>query len=105
MAGPINQSESDVVYRRLAAVCLQLRDVVEEIDRLDSERISLNLATNLDPESKGNLDVADATALFGEIVKYRSWFNNETVAATGAEGSNDRRATLDPFLLAEPLLR
>lgn len=104
MAGQVSQAESDVIYRRLAQVAVRLIDIREEIDRLDALKTSLNLDVNLDPESGGNITVAQATALFIELIKYRDWFDNVTVAATGVEGSNDRRATIDPFILAEPLI-
>lgn len=104
MAGQVSQAESQVIYRRLVNVATRLLDVKEEIDRLDAVKVSLDLATNLDADSGGNLTTAQATALFAELVKYRDWFDNVTVAASGAESSNDRRATLDPFLAAESLI-
>jgi hypothetical protein len=104
MAGQVSQSESQVIYRRLAAVAVRLLDVREEIDRLSAANTSMNFPVNLDPESGGNLTVAQAVTLFGELAKYRSWFDNATVAATGGEGSGTRRAALDPFILAEPLV-
>jgi hypothetical protein len=104
MAGQVSQSESQVIYRRLTQVAVRLLDMREEIDRLDAARVSLDLAANLDDESGGHLTTAQATALFTELTKYRDWFDNVTVAATGAESSNDRRATIDPFILAEPLV-
>lgn len=104
MAGQVSQSESQVIYRRLTQVAVSLLGLQEEINRLDALKVSLDLGTNLDPESGGNLTKAQAVALFGELTKYRSWFENATVAATGVEGSNDRREALDPFILAEPLV-
>jgi len=104
MAGQVSQSESQVIYRRLAAVAVRLLDIKEEIDRLNALNVSLNLGTNLDAESGGNLTVAQAVSFYGELVKYRDWFSNVAVAATGTSGSNDRRAALDPFILAAPLV-
>jgi hypothetical protein len=104
MAGQVSQSESDVIYRRLVAVAVQLLALNEEVDRLVALSLSLDLQTNLDPESGGHLDKAQAVTMFGEMVNYRSFFGNTTVAASGGEGSNDRRAALDPFILAEPLV-
>ena len=104
MAGQVSQAESQVIYRRLAQVSVSLLGLNEEIDRLDAAKVSLDLAANLDEDSSGNLTKAQAVALFGELVKYRAWFGNTTVAATGVEGSNDRRAKIDPFILAEPLI-
>jgi hypothetical protein len=104
MAGDVSQSESQVIYRRLSQVCLQLVGVAEEIDRLDASRIALDLATNLDPEQGGHLTKAQAVALFTELLTFRNWWQNNTVASTGAEGSDDRRNIIDPFIVAEPLL-
>ena len=104
MAGQVSQSESQVIYRRLAQVAVQLLDVQEEIARLLAFNQSVDLGTNLDPESGGNLTVAQVTTLVGELTKYRDWFDNVTVSATGVEASNDRRAAIDPFILAEPLV-
>lgn len=104
MAGQVSQSESRVIYERLAQVAVSLLGIKEEIDRLDALKVSLDLGTNLEPEPGGNLTKVQAVALFAELTKYRDWFENVTVAATGVEGSNDRRETLDPFILAEPLI-
>jgi hypothetical protein len=104
MAGQVSQSESQVIYRRLSAVAVRLLDIKEEIDRLSALNTTLSLGTNLEPESGGNLTVAQAATLFGELLKYQTWFNNFQVAQTGTSGSTDRRAALDPFILAEPLL-
>lgn len=104
MAGQISQSESQVIYRRLVNTAVRLLDIKEEVDRLESLNQSLSLGANLDPEVGGNLTVAQAAALFAELVKYRDWFNNLAVAATGPSGSNNRRAAIDPFIAAEPLI-
>jgi hypothetical protein len=104
MAGQVSQSESDVIYRRLVQIAVSLLGAREEIARLDAAKLSLDLGTNLDPESGGNLTKAQAVALFGELTTFGEWFDNATVPATGIEGSNDRRASLDPFILAEPLV-
>jgi len=104
MAGQVSQSESQVIYRRLVNAAVRLLDIKEEVDRLDALKVSLDLATNLDAESGGNLTKAQAVTLFAELTKYRDWFANVTVAATGSESSNDRRAALDPFIAAEPLV-
>ena len=104
MAGQVSQSESQVIYRRLAQVALRLLDIKEEIDRIYSVNASMDLGANLDPESGGHLTVAQVVTLVGELSKYRDWFDNQPVAATGAAGSNNRRAALDPFILAGPLV-
>lgn len=96
--------ESQVIYRRLAHISVQLLGVKEEIDRLSALNTSMSLGTNLDPESGGHLTLAQAVTLFGELNKYRDWFGNLAVSSTGTSGSNDRRAALDPFILAEPLV-
>jgi hypothetical protein len=83
MAGQISQSESQVIYRRLAAV---------------------DLSANLDEESGGHLTKAQALAFVAEMLKYEEWFDNTTVAATTGEGDPARRATMDPLILAEPLV-
>jgi hypothetical protein len=93
-----------VIYRRLAAISVTLLGLKEEADRLFTLNQSLDLATNLDPEAGGHLEVADATAVVAEINNFREFWNNNTVAATTGEGSPDRRAKFDPFILAEPLL-
>jgi hypothetical protein len=104
MAGQVSQSESQVIYRRLAHVAVRLLDIKEEIDRLDALNASLALGSNLDAESGGHLTVAQAGALFTELVKYRDWFGNLAVAATSTSGSGARRAVIDPFILADPLV-
>jgi hypothetical protein len=104
MAGQVSQSESQVIYRRLCAVAVRLLDIKEEIDRLDALNQSMTLGTNLDAEAGGNLTLAQASSLFTELVKYRDWFNNQAVAATGTAGSGTRRAIIDPFILAEKLI-
>ena len=104
MAGQVSQSESQVVYRRLCAVAVRLLDIKEEIDRLDALNTSLTLGSNLDAEGGGNLTLAQASSLFGELVKYRDWFNNLATAATSTSGSGARRAIIDPFILAEKLV-
>lgn len=104
MAGQVSQSESQVIYRRLAHISTQLLGIKEEIDRLQALNTTLNLGANLDAESGGNLTLAQASTLFAELVKYQSWFNNFSVAQTGTSGSTDRRAAMDPFILAEPLV-
>lgn len=104
MAGTVTQAESQVIYRRLVAAAVSLLGIREEIDRLDAAKVSLNLGANLDEEAGGHLSKAQAVVLFGELVKYREFFDNATVPATGAEGSADRRAAMDPFIVAEPLI-
>jgi hypothetical protein len=104
MAGQVSQSESQVIYRRLSHVAVQLLSLKEEIDRLDALNTSLNLGTNLEAESGGQLTVAQAGSLFTELTKYRDWFNNLATAATSTSAGGARRAILDPFILAEPLI-
>jgi hypothetical protein len=104
MAGPLTQSESQVIYRRLAAISVALLGLKEEADRLFSLNQSVDLNTNLDPESGGNVTKAEAVTLVGEINNFRDFWENNTVAATTGEGDPARRAAFDPFILAEPLL-
>lgn len=104
MAGQVSQSESQVIYRRLSACAIRLLDIHEEIGRLSALNTTLNLGANLDNDAGGNLTVAQAAALFTELQKYATWFNNFSVAQTGTSGSTDRRAAMDPFILAGPLL-
>ncbi len=104
MAGQVSQSESQVIYKRLINVSLNLLDLHEEIARLTSVNASVDLSSNLDPESGGNLTKAQAVSLFSELMKYQNWFANKTQASSGAEDSNTRRAAIDPFILASPLV-
>ncbi len=104
MAGQVSQSESQVIYKRLTNVAAQLLGLKEEIDRLSSLNTSVDFGANRDPESGGNLTKAQAVSLFGELNKYRNWFDNKTQASSGAEESNTRRSAIDPFILAEPLV-
>ena len=104
MAGQVSQSESDVIYKRLVNVSLNLLDIHEEIARLTSMNTSVDLSTNLDPESGGNLTKAQAVSLFSELKKYQNWFTNKTQASSGAEESTTRRTAIDPFILVSPLV-
>ena len=104
MAGQVSQSESNIIYKRLANVANNLLGIREEVERLASAATSLDLAANLDNSSNGTLTKAQAIAVFVELNKYKDWFDNKAVASTGAEASPDRRAAIDPFILAEPLL-
>jgi hypothetical protein len=104
MAGPLTQSESQVIHRRIAALAVGIRGLSEEAARLIAENGTFNFPTNLDPDSRGNVDVADATACMTEVVKFLAYWDNATVAATTGEGNPARRAAYDPYLLAEPLL-
>lgn len=103
MAGPVSQSESDIVYRRLQNSARALLGVYEEVKRLRSLDTSLDLATNLDPHSGGEVVKADAIALFGALTSFETWFENHTVAFEGTDGGPERRARIDPFLLPENL--
>ena len=104
MAGQVSQSESQVIYKRLSNVAVRLLDIKEEIDRLSALNASVGLGADLDADSSGNLTKAQAVSLFAELNKYANWFDNKTQASSGAEESNTRRAAIDPFILAEPLL-
>lgn len=104
MAGPLTQSESQVIYKRLSALSVALLGLKEEADRLFALNSSVDLSTNLDEESGGHLTKAEAVTLVGEIANYRDFWNNNTVAATTGEGDPARRAAFDPFILAEPLI-
>jgi hypothetical protein len=104
MAGPLTQSESQVIYRRLSAIAVALLGLKEEADRLFALNQSVDLNSNLDPEAGGHLTKAEAVTLVGEVNNFRDFWENETVAATTAPGDPARRAAFDPFILAEPLL-
>ncbi len=105
MAGQVSQAESQVIYRRLTQVAVQMLGLNEEIERLISLNQSVDLGANLEAESGGNLTVVQATTFVGEMIKYRDFFANvASVSSTGAADSGDRRASLDPLILAEPLV-
>jgi hypothetical protein len=104
MAGPLTQSESQVIYQRLSAIAVALLGLKEEADRLFALNQSVDLNTNLDPEAGGHLTKAEAVTLVGEVDNFRDFWNNTTVPATTSEGNPARRAAFDPFILAEPLL-
>lgn len=103
MSGPVSQSESNRIYARLQNAVKSLLDVKEEIDRLESLNASFNLSLNLDEHSGGEVTKAEAIACFQALASYRQWFNNATVAFDTTNGGPERRAKLDPFLLANSL--
>lgn len=104
MAGQVSQSESQVIYRRLVNVAVSLLGLKEEADRLKALNDSVDLSTNLDEEAGSNLTKAQALAFVAEMLKFEAWFDNFNVNSTGVEESGDRRAALDPLILAEPLI-
>ncbi len=104
MSGQISQSESQGYYKRFANAAVRLRGIREEIGRLSSEWVSLDLGTNLDEESGGYVTKAQAGALIGELAGFREWYDNFTVAASAGEGSDNRHAALAPFFGAEKLI-
>lgn len=104
MAGPLTQSESQVIHRRIAALAVGIRGLSEEAARLIAENQTFNFPTNLDDDSGGNVTVTDAATCMAEVVKFLDFWENATVPATTGEGDPARRAAFDPYLLAEPLL-
>lgn len=102
MAGTVSQSESDVIYRRIQNAAKQLLDVYEEIQRLQSLSVTLNLGVQLDESSSGIVSKAEAIAMFtGPLQDFEDWFDNLQVNPDGLSQSTDRRAKLDPFLVTE----
>ncbi len=107
MAGPISQSESDVIHKRLVNVANSLRGINEEIVRLKSENITVDFSTNLDEPSGGSgLTKAESLAFVtGPLFDYADYFANvDSVASDGVADSSDRRDKMNPLLLAEPLI-
>jgi len=104
MAGPLTQSESDVVHRRLINIATRMRDIAEEIERLKSENTTFDFATNLDDPSHGAYNAATAVAFVtGPMFAYADFWDNVAVSTDGTSGSSDRRDKANPLLLAEPL--
>jgi hypothetical protein len=102
MAGPISQSESDVIARRVQNVAKQMLGMAEEMARLRSLDASLDLATNLDEPSSGVVSKADITTFVGgPMSDYEDFFENLTVPFDTSSGGNERRAKIDPFLVTE----
>jgi hypothetical protein len=102
MAGPISQSESNVIAQRVQNIARQMLDMSEEIARLRSLDASLDLGTNLDEPSSGIVTKANITTFVGgPMSDYEDFFANITVPFDTASGSNDRRAKIDPFLVTE----
>lgn len=103
MAGSISQSESDRIYKRLQNAARAMLNVAEEVSRLESINTSVDLVTNLDEHSGGNVTKAQAIAIFQGLQSYRAWWQNNTVAAEVGEQDPARRARFDPFLILENL--
>ena len=104
MSGQVSQSESDNYYRRLVNAAKVLQDTYEEVKRLQSEKVTLNLATTLDEHSGLIVTKAQAIALFGVLTDFESFYENATVPFDTTDGGTERRAKIDPFLAAEPLI-
>jgi len=105
MSGIVSQSESNRYYKRLVNISLTIQGAYEEIKRLQSEKVTLDLGANLDEESSGTLSKAEAIALFlGPLQDFESWYENVSVAPDGDEGSETRRGKIDPFLAADGLI-
>ena len=107
MSGPISQSESNVIYQRLINVATRLRDVEEEVKRLQAENTTFDFPTFLDEPTIGANSLTKAEALAfvtGPMTDYSDYFANvASVASDGAADSSDRRDKMNPLLLAEPL--
>lgn len=109
MAGPISQSESDVIYRRLIAVSTRLRDIDEEVTRLKTENTTFDFATNLDEPTLAGIPSPISKAemlafVTGPMFDYSDFFANLTVLFDGTSGGTDRRDKMNPLLLVEPLV-
>ena len=109
MAGQVSQSESDIYYRRLVNAVKAMQDTYEEVKRLQSEKVTLNLATNLDEHSSGGggpgiVTKVQAISLFGVLTDFESFYENATVPFDTTDGGTERRAKIDPFLAIEPLI-
>lgn len=106
MAGPLSQSESNVIHRRLINVATALRDTAEEIERLKSEDTTFDFATNLDEPSFGGGSLTKTEVLAfvtGPVFGFANFWANLAVAFDGSSGGSDRRDKVNPLLLAEPL--
>ena len=102
MAGPITQSESDVIAQRFQNLAKSMRDISEEAARLRSLNTSLDLATNLDEPSSGIVTKADITTFVsGPMADFEDFWVNLIVNTDGVSASNDRRAKVDPFLVTD----
>ncbi len=102
MAGPLSQSESDVIAKRVQNIAKQLLDSAEEIARLKSLNSSLDLSTNLDAPSSGIVtkqEILDFVT--GPMFDYADFFDNLTVTFDTTSGGNERRAKIDPFLVTD----
>lgn len=102
MAGPITQSESDVIARRIQNVAKQMLDMAEEMARLRSLNASLDLSTNLDEPTSGVVtkqNILDFVT--GPMNDYEDFFANLTVPFDTTSGGGERRAKIDPFLVTE----
>ena len=104
MAGPLSKSESDVVARRLINVATQMRDMAEEIARLESENTTFNFSTNLDEPSFGGVTKAELLDFVtGPMFGFRDFWANATILFDTSDGGSERRDKVNPLLLAEPL--
>jgi hypothetical protein len=94
MAGPVSQTESDLIYRRLASVCVSLQGAYEEVKRLDSLKTTQDLGTNLDEPSHGLVTKTQAVDLFtGFLADFIAMYEGGNLNA----GPN-RRTEADHFL-------
>ena len=106
MAGPLSQSESDIIHKRLINIATKMRDVSEEIDRLKSDNITFDFATNLDEPSFGGASLTKTESLAfvtGPMFGFADFWANATVLFDTADGGSERRDKVNPLLLAEPL--
>lgn len=102
MAGPISQSESDVIAQRVQNQAKQMLGMAEEAARLRSQNTSQDLATNLDEPSSGIVtkqQILDFVA--GPMAAFEDFWANVVVNTDGVAASNDRRAKVDPFLVTD----
>ncbi len=104
MAGPLSQSESDIIHRRLINVATAMRDAAEEIERLKSDNITFDFAANLDEPGFGGLTKTEVLAFaVGPMFGFADFWVNATVAFDGTDGGSERRDKVNPLLLAESL--
>jgi len=104
MAGQLSQSESDIIHKRLINLATAMRDAAEEIERLKSDNITFDFATNLDEPSFGGLTKAESIAFVtGPMFGFADFWPNATVPFDTLDGGSARRDKVNPLLLAEPL--
>lgn len=96
----INASNSEVIFKRIQNAVKSVRDVAEEIERLESLNDTEDIATNLQELASGTPSKAEAVAAFLGLRSFKRWWDNQDELHEGAaEGDNDRVARFNPFLI------